>query len=269
MILLSNVIKMTQLLGGSKKIISAKPLPLVESLPLQVEQMDIDEELEIEARKELLVAEVNDLENRLRELQMQLIKDQEDSKAEIARWWEEKQVEANQEAEQLYEEYTKRGFEEGYSQGYQQLQEDFEHKKQEISNVINLAYQEKERLIHEAEPFLLSLSTDIARKIVQAELKQSPEQIIFIVKEGLRQVTEKGEILLQLAPEQLPNILPHIEELNLLVGPQADLKVIPDYTYGGMGCMIHTTNGSYDVTLDNQLKEIKKHLLDYCEERGQ
>ncbi|MFP3490303.1 flagellar assembly protein FliH, partial [Staphylococcus sp. SIMBA_130] len=63
------------------------------------------------------------------------------------------------------------GYAAGYEAGMQQIHFEFDHQKKEMEQMIKAAYDKKEELIQSAEPFLLSLSTAIAKKIIMNELE--------------------------------------------------------------------------------------------------
>lgn len=266
MILLSNVIKFTKFEKDEKRLLSTKPIKL-EYDPAKEEEYDAElQEVDLEQERTALLQEIEQLHQRVEELHAQIEQDKVEAEHELQAWWEAKQPELEQEALSRYEEASQQGFEEGYEKGYRQVMVDFQEKQQELQEIISKGYEEQKRLIDEAEPFLLALSTKIAEKIVKQELKLHPEQILPIVKDGLQNVRERGEVLIQVSAENYALLLPHIPELQLLVDPAAVLKVIPDYSFAGEGCMIHTSFGTYDVTLDSQLTEIKKHLMNLYEE---
>ncbi|MDS8867126.1 hypothetical protein RLK65_00095, partial [Streptococcus pneumoniae] len=69
------------------------------------------------------------------------------------------------------------GFQEGFTQGLAQAEADFLQKRELMESLIAAAYEEQRRIIRESEPFLLSLSTEIARKIIRNELMQDDVQL--------------------------------------------------------------------------------------------
>ena len=73
---------------------------------------------------------------------------------------------------------------------------------------------------------------------------------------------------MQVSPDDYPIVLPFLDELQTYVRDDSELKLIPLANLKKGGCMIQTANGSYDVTVDGQLQEIKTQLLTYCEERA-
>lgn len=275
MILLSNLIKSIQLQGSDKEIrqrlLKAKSIVAFDRSSDQTFEENEEENeqflLGYQKQKELLQDEIIALEETYRELQKQMVQTQEEAEREIDEWWKVMQRKASEEAVVLAEESKEQGFQEGYENGYRQIQQELEKKIAETTQLVQLAYEENKKIVQQAEPFLLDLSVKVAGKVIQQELKQHREQIVTIVQAGLQQVLERGEIVIQVSPDDYPLILSHIEELERYVDSESELRVIPNHAQTSVGgCMIHTPNGSYDTTVDSQLKEITKQLMAYYEE---
>ncbi|WP_270180462.1 FliH/SctL family protein [Alkalihalobacillus sp. CinArs1] len=183
---------------------------------------------------------------------------------------EQKQLQKEQEweklAEQKYREAEDKGFEAGYQAGLQQVQFELQEKRKEMESVLTEAYKKKDELIQSAEPFLLSLSTEIAKKVMMNELKQHPESIAEMVRKTLQTVQDRGEVVLQVSVEDYAHITPMVEELEKQLDGHASLKLVPMSDLPPGSGMIHTPSGSYDISIHSQLKEIKKELFALFEE---
>ena len=259
---LSNVFRFDQLptIEVKKKIIQTKKIENKKLAPT-------DQEINLEQTKQQLMYEVEVLEAEYSQLQIQIKIDQENAKTAIEQWWQEKQEEAKQDARRLAEEASAQGFEAGTTQGILQVEEEFREKRQEMNDLVQTAYEEKAKIVQQSEAFLLTLSVKVAEKVIKEELKQHDDQLLNVVKHALKQIEESEDVVLQVSSEDYPIVLPYFEELKTYVRAESELKLIPVANLSKGGCMIHTASGSYDVTIDSQLKEIKKQLLAYCEEK--
>lgn len=225
------------------------------------------EEKNPEKRKLTLNEEIENLSAQKKQLETDLQQQQLLAQTDIESWWEQARAEAQAEAERLAEVATAQGFDAGKKQGYEQAEEDFREKRLEMEQLVREAYSEKSKIIQEAETFLLSLSVRIAERVIKEELKQHEEQLFSIIKQALRHIEEAEDITMQVSLEDYPFLLPFLEELKTYVRADCELKLIPVASIASGGCMLHTPSGSYDVTIDSQLEEIKKHLLAYSEEK--
>ncbi len=223
---------------------------------------------DIEQYGERLKGEVNGLEQQLDSLRKQLAEEQQQAHAEMAEWRETQQQQALEEAERQAQAAAEAGFQEGFAQGLAQAEADFLQKRELMESLIAAAYEEQRRIIRESEPFLLSLSTEIARKIIRNELMQDDVQLLSIIRHALRQADDTEEVAIHVALEDYPAMLPFEDELKSYIRAGAELKLMPVAGQAPSGCTIHTKNGSFDATLDSQLNEIKKQLLVYCEEKS-
>ncbi|MNZ61302.1 flagellar assembly protein H [compost metagenome] len=163
------------------------------------------------------------------------------------------------------------GFEEGKTEAQNSLQAKIEEMMNEASTVLQHAYMEKERIVQEAEPFLVELSCAIAEKVIDKQLDLEPEYTIELIKQSLSRKREQGTLTLCVAPSQFAFVQAAREELSLVIDSQAELQILPDPSVQDKGCVIRSSYGSVDARIDTQLVEIKKELLritQQTDERG-
>ncbi len=261
---MSNIIRMNHPQFVETKIIGTKKIEVKKAIVIQPAIEQIDDPLE---QKELLQKEIGGLQKQYAQLKNQIEQEKAEARNEIESWWAERREEAKFNSDRLAEEAEAQGFQEGYKQGVLEAETEFLQKRQEMQGLLETAYVERKKIIQQAEPFLLALSAKIAEKVIKGELKQHNNQLLNMVKQALKQVEEKGDVIIQVAPEDYTIVLPFIEELETYVGPDSELKLIPIPHFTKGGCMIHTGSGSYDVTVSSQIEEIKQELLAYFEEK--
>ena len=175
--------------------------------------------------------------------------------------WEEITAKKSREAEDL-------GYKSGYDAGIQQAQLEMNEKKLEIESIVKEAHRKKEAIIKSAEPLLLSLSTTIAQKILKKELEIDQHSMREMVRITLQKVQDRGEIIVHVSPENYVNLSPLVEELEKQLDADAILKISPIHDLEVGSALVHTPSGSYDISIDSQLSEIKKQLLALFEERN-
>ncbi|MCA0988908.1 FliH/SctL family protein [Guptibacillus algicola] len=222
----------------------------------------------IEEKKSHLLQQMIRLEDQYHTIRTRLQNEEDRVLSSLEQRQQQKEQEWKQLAEQKYREAEDKGFEAGYQAGLQQVQFEFEDKRKEMELILTGAYEKKEELIESAEPFLLSLSTEIAKKIMLSELKQHPETFSQMVRQTLQSVQDRGEVVLHVSVEDYTHITPMVEELEKQLDGHASLKLVPMSDLPPGSGMIHTPSGSYDISIHNQLKEIKKQLFALYEENG-
>lgn len=194
-----------------------------------------------------------------------------EARQQIEAWWSERREQDEHLVEAVKSEAFNEGFEEGRVQAEQTLKIKIDEMMSEASAVLQQAYIEKERIIQEAEPFLVELSCAIAEKIIDRQLELKPEYSVELIKKSLSRKREQGVLTLCVSPSQFAFVQAAREELSLVIDSQAELQILPDASVQDRGCVIRSSFGSVDARIDTQLSEIKKELLRISrqtEERG-
>ncbi len=180
----------------------------------------------------------------------------------IDQWW----VENKEQLEQMSVEAKEQGFQAGFTAGMEEvaakLEREYQDKIGEAQQILEQAYQQKEAIIAEAEPFLLELSTVIATQIIKQELSDCPEKFVELVKQHILRFKEKEQITICVHPDDFSFIQSQRAQLLAVVNGETEMKIIPDHTVTPKGCIIRTAYGSVDARIDTQIEEIKKAILD-------
>ncbi|MBP1930788.1 FliH/SctL family protein [Ammoniphilus resinae] len=180
---------------------------------------------------------------------------------EIARWWNEKQQEVQKIEDEAQRQGYKIGFEEGKQEGYTAAEQEYQGKLTQITGLLEQAFEQKEQIIEEAEPFLLRLSMEIARKVIGQELQTHPETIVEMVRQMITRTKEREQISVHVNPEQFAYVQDQRQQLRAIVDERAELKIVPDPTVTTSGCIIRTSQGSLDARIETQLSEIREALI--------
>ncbi|MEH7253879.1 FliH/SctL family protein [Neobacillus niacini] len=177
-------------------------------------------------------------------------------------WWEENQ----KKFETMSLEAKQHGYQEGYELGKQeaeqQIQEQYHGQMEQIQNLLHQAFQQKEEIIAEAEPFLLEVSTVIASQIIKQELEDSPEKFVELIKQHILRVKEKESITVCVNPDDYDFIQGQRSHLVAMVNGETEIKIIPEHSISPKGCIIRTAFGSVDARIDTQIEEIKRVILE-------
>ncbi|MEH7155126.1 FliH/SctL family protein [Neobacillus drentensis] len=186
----------------------------------------------------------------------------ESTKAQLDQWWEEN----NHQLELLSRESEQKGYQDGYAAGKQEAEIGIERaylgKIEQVQNLLEQAYVQKEAIISEAEPFLLELSTVIATHIIKQELTNNPVQFVELIKQHILRFKEKEFITVCVHPDDFDFIQSQRAHLVAVVNGETEIKIIPDYSVTAKGCIIRTAYGSVDARIDTQIEEIKKVILE-------
>jgi len=180
---------------------------------------------------------------------------------EVESWWQSRRAEDDQ----LTEEARRMGYEEGYRAGFEQAEQEnrltWESRMKEAREVVEQAYVAKERIIAEAESFVVDLSCTIAGKLASAYLAEAPERILPLFSQALSRRKEQGVITLCVSPAQFGFVQAAKDELSLVLDAQAELQIVPDASVEPGGCIVRSSFGSIDARIDTQLEAIRAELL--------
>ncbi len=160
---------------------------------------------------------------------------------------------AREEAEAIREAAAK----EGYQEGISAANSDIEMLRNSISQFANA----KQAVFDKIAPEILSISVDIAKKIIKKELSQTPEILldsVLVILKGLSK--EETKILIRTNPSQVGMLKNEVPEMATQIGLDAKIVIIPDEAIMEGGCVVTTTNGVVDATIETQLTIISEAL---------
>ena len=160
---------------------------------------------------------------------------------------------AREEAKSIREAASK----EGYQEGLEKAKEDISNLRSEISNFMGA----KDELFNEIAPDILDISLDIAKKIIKKEVTENPESILGNIKEVLKDLSkEETKIMLKVNPSQAAFLKERVPEEVSMSGLEAKVIIMPDEEITEGGCILTTTNGVIDATLETQIGIIAEAL---------
>ncbi len=160
---------------------------------------------------------------------------------------------AREEAQNIKEAAAKEGYQEGLSQAQADLND--------VKNAITAFLTAKQEVFEYIAPDILEISVEIAQKIIKKELQQDPTIILDNIMEILKGLSkEETKITLRVNPVQVSLLKAEIPDVMNNVGLEAKVLIVPDETIMEGGCMVTTTNGVIDATIETQLSVISEAL---------
>lgn len=160
---------------------------------------------------------------------------------------------AREEAQSIKESAVK----EGYQEGLEQAKADI----QEVRSAITAFLGAKQQVFDYIAPDILEISVEIAQKIIKKELQQDPNVIldnILALLKGLSK--DETKITLRVNPAQVSLLKTEVPSLLEEAGLDAKILVVPDDSIMEGGCVVTTTNGVIDATIETQLAVISEAL---------
>lgn len=173
--------------------------------------------------------------------------------------WQEEKKELQQQA---YEEAFQIGFTEGRDKALADMQEAVTH-----ANDITVKSKEiAEEYQKSQERVILDLGMRTAERILHDTLVENEEKFISVVRRALVEVREMKEIKLYVSTEHYQLIAANRSELAAIFPPETPFLIFVNEDFEATECYIETNHGRIVVTIDEQLEEIRKQLIDLLEQ---
>ncbi|MGE8204083.1 flagellar assembly protein FliH [Heyndrickxia sp. NPDC080065] len=231
---------------GLKDIGLLNPIEnIVDNDPLEVEKKKILEDYHNQAREIIDTAQ----------LDADVIK--KNIEADQHKWLEEKA--------KLIEEAKAEGFQIGFSEGQKQGIETYSNQIDIAVQMTNELKQEFTRHIEASEKVIFEIGMKVAEKIVQDTLTDQPEKFIPIVKHALKEAREDKDVQIFIHPNQYSLCLQNKEELDALLFNGQQIYFYPNDELNEFQCLIETSYGRIDASIDSQLSELKIKLMEILE----
>ena len=240
-----------------------------ETMEQPIDEMEQPDEETVSLRDQILNDAQRFAEDRLYEAAQESEKRMVETEQQIEAWWLSKRAEDQTVTDAAKQSGYELGYADGLAQSEADLQNQWAQKLSEASTVLQSAHEMRDQIIQEAEPFLVELSCAIAEKIIGEQLTISPNITIDLIRKSLSRRREQGVITLCVAPSKLAFVQGAQEELQAAIDSQAQLHILPDSTVTDDGCVIRSAYGSIDATIDTQLQEIKRELLQLAHQSGE
>lgn len=146
---------------------------------------------------------------------------------------------------------------EGYQAGLEKASEDL----QELKNSLGVFLNSAQEVYEQIAPEILSVSVEIAKKIIKKEVSESPEVLVNTVIEVLKGLSkEETKVMLRVNPVQVDVLRQSVPEILNITGLDAKISVLSDDSISEGGCLVTTTNGVVDATIETQLAVVSEAL---------
>ncbi|MBY0120696.1 flagellar assembly protein FliH [Bacillus sp. S/N-304-OC-R1] len=153
------------------------------------------------------------------------------------------------------------GFEEGREKGYLEYHDVI----QLARSVVDSAKADYRSHVESSDREILEIGIKVAGKILGKTIEENGEEFLTLVKRALKEARENQEVQLHVNPIHFDLLLANKEELKMLFPREVDLFIYPDDELVESSCVIESVNGRIDASIDSQLEEIKRKLIEMLE----
>ncbi|WP_456275499.1 flagellar assembly protein FliH [Bacillus sp. AK128] len=154
----------------------------------------------------------------------------------------------------------------GLQQGEQAALDQYSSVISQASHIVNQAKMDYTQHVEQAEDTILKLGIKVAEKILKVHLNETKTDFIQIVKHAIKEVKDYGDINILVHPNMFELVLAQKDELKALFNGDKSLYIYPNEELSETACLIESSFGRIDASVDSQLNEIKVKLLELIEE---
>jgi flagellar assembly protein FliH len=120
----------------------------------------------------------------------------------------------------------------------------------------------RDKIFREAEDELISLIMAVARKVIIQEITQDRSILAGVVQNAIAGLSAREEITVRLNPEDFQLVTSGRDELLHKELLNERFLLMPDPSVAAGFCLVDTVMGTIDATLDGQMDQIYRTLLE-------
>jgi flagellar assembly protein FliH len=152
-------------------------------------------------------------------------------------------------------------FDHGFAEGRQEAEELFNNACRTLRSAVAEVSGLKERLLRESEEDLLQLAIMVAKQIIKQEVSLDRKILAYFVSEATRGIMDQDDIVICFNPEDCrivsANRHVYLEELD----DKRQITLKPDDSVPVGGCVVNSSTGLVDASVEAQLNEVYKRLM--------
>jgi len=163
------------------------------------------------------------------------------------------------------EEAYRCGFEDGRRMGREEAWKKLEDAAEAFKKGAEALKDARDELLRGAVEGVLALAGEVARRVVRVAVERFPEEVVDLVRECLRKISDRVKVVVRVNPEDVATLEAHREELLALV--EGPVEIEPDGGVPRGGCTIETRSGIVNGRLDSMLDEMERAMREKLELR--
>lgn len=158
-------------------------------------------------------------------------------------------------------------YEEAFEEGRQRGENEANRIINEAERIKAQALIVKNTLLNSAEPEIVELIASIVKKLIGDSFELRPELILFLIKQGLAQMSITGEITIHVSQEDYDTVIAEKAGILSMAEAGAKIEIIKDLSLNSSDCIIETQFGNIDCSLGQQYEALKENLYYICKNR--
>jgi len=169
---------------------------------------------------------------------------------------------ARAEAQTIEENARSEGYASGIEKAAKQAQELIARLETDIASLDA----DKQAILDAIEPDALKLCIEVVEKIIRHEIRTDPKVVQRVVKSCLRRMKNTAEARIRVNPAELAAVRAQRDELLGIADGLKSLSIVDDRRISPGGCVVETSSGDFDATVETQLDRIDQKLGEIYED---
>jgi flagellar assembly protein FliH len=112
------------------------------------------------------------------------------------------------------------------------------------------------------EQELLALAVEVAGKILRTEIEADSEWWLGIIREAVHRAVDRERIRIRTGSELHAYLAQHFDTLRATLEDVRELELVEDPSLAGTGCVIETSYGDLDASIESQLDAVRMALTE-------
>lgn len=169
-------------------------------------------------------------------------------------------LELDRRAQEVEREAHNKGFESGRDEGTRQGLEEVRSAAEQLAAVCAEMGELRKKLLRDYRDWLITSSLEIAKQIIQRELKLQPEALLKIIEDVLDQAEDQHALTFHLHPEDLKRLQQHTDLNRLSAGGKA-VEFRADSGLSRGGCRLESEVQRFDCSLEARLALVETEMV--------
>jgi flagellar assembly protein FliH len=129
---------------------------------------------------------------------------------------------------------------------------------QKVNAALDTLRAQADRLAEQARADAIEIGFQVARKILETEVRQSPEALFALVRSAIRRAGESRRVAVRVAPEDAVLLQSEAGRAALEGVTAARIEFLPDPSLQRGDCVVDTDFGQVDGRLSTRLAEVRR-----------
>jgi len=134
-----------------------------------------------------------------------------------------------------------------------------------LAAAIDALQLQSEKLAEQARADVLEVAFQVARRIVEVEVRQSPEPLFALVRASLGQLAAARRITLRVSPHDIDALRGARGQESIAPATLAEIELSADASLEPGECLIESDLGHIDGRLANRFAELRRHVAEAAE----